>query len=198
MQQTIARLAASRHAFVRSPAPYRCACSSSSELVGGTTDARQPGERDRRATAGSTLRAIPARAASSSPRRARCSRSPATRFRRRSDGDPAFVDGWDVKFTRLLVTVDKITLSENSRHRPGRSVADRQRSSREVDGPWAVDLAHGDPSYLAGKGGPGEQAVPIAALTNQNKNGGAAFATDGTRYAFGFDIVAADDGARRT
>jgi hypothetical protein len=104
--------------------------------------------------------------------------------------DPAFVDGWDVHFSRLLVTIDKIRLSENPDTAPG----DQSKTGKlvaEVDGPWAVDLAHSDPSYLPGKGGPGEQAVPIAALSNQNKNGGAAFATDGTRYAFGFDVVAA-------
>ena len=36
-----------------------------------------------------------------------------------SSGDPCFVDGWDVKFTRLLVTVDKIELSENPDMSPG-------------------------------------------------------------------------------
>ena len=58
-----------------------------------------------------------------------------------------------------------------------------------MDGPWAVDLARSDPSYLPGKGSPGEQAVPIAALSRTN--GGAAFATDGTRYAFSFDLATA-------
>jgi hypothetical protein len=110
------------------------------------------------------------------------------------DGDPAFVDGWDVKFSRLLVTIDKITLSAN----PDLSPGDQSETGdlvAQVDGPWAVDLSHPDPSYLPGKGGPGEQAVPIAALSGQNKNGGAAFATDGTRYAFGFDAVPASASA---
>ncbi len=49
------------------------------------------------------------------------------------------------------------TSSPGISRRPGALVA-------EVDGPWAVDLAHSDPSYLPGKGGPGEEAVPIAAL----------------------------------
>src|SRR5262249_48369680 len=30
-----------------------------------------------------------------------------------SADDPAFVDGWEVKFTRVLVTVDRIKLSDN-------------------------------------------------------------------------------------
>lgn len=112
-----------------------------------------------------------------------------------SDGDPAFVDGWDVKFTRLLTTIDKLTLSENPDFRPG-SQQQTGKLVAQVQGPWAVDLSHADASYLAGKGGAGEQAVPIAALNNQNQNGGDAFATDGTRYAFGFDVIAATSQAQ--
>ena len=107
-----------------------------------------------------------------------------------NSGDPAFVDGWDVKFDRLLVTVDRITLSQNPDLNPG----DESQTGplvAEVDGPWAIDLSHSDPSYLPGKGGGGEEAVPIAALKTQNKNGNAGFATDGTRYAFGFDVIPA-------
>ena len=36
-----------------------------------------------------------------------------------SDNDPAFVDGWQVDFRRLLVTIDKITLSNNPDLMPG-------------------------------------------------------------------------------
>ena len=105
-----------------------------------------------------------------------------------SDDDAAFVDGWEVKFTHLLTTVDKITLSENPDSVPG----DESKTGAPVaqlTGPWAVDLAHGDPSYLPGKGGPGEEAVPFASI-------GKGLATDGTRYAFGFDIITANAGAK--
>jgi len=106
-------------------------------------------------------------------------------------GDPVFVDGWDVHFTRLLVTVDNITVSAN----PDMSTGDQSQTGAavaEVKGPWAIDLSHGDPGYLPGKGGPGEEAVPIAALKGQNLvSGTPGFATDGTRYAFGFDLIAA-------
>jgi hypothetical protein len=112
-------------------------------------------------------------------------------------GDPAFVDGWDAQFTRLLVTVDKIKLSSNPDYSPDQGTLQANSLVAEIDGPWAIDLAHGDPSYLPGKGGPGEEAVPIAALSRQNQPAGntAAFKTDGTRYAFGFDTVAATSAA---
>jgi len=101
-----------------------------------------------------------------------------------NQGDPCFVDGWSVQFTRTLVTIDKIKLSQNPDFNPG-DEAQTGALVAEVDGPWAVDLSHSDPSYLPGKGGGGEEAVPIAALAS------GPFATDGTRYAFGFDLVAA-------
>jgi hypothetical protein len=102
-----------------------------------------------------------------------------------------FVDGWEVKFTELLVTVDRITVSDNPDLDPG----DQSKTGEvvgQVDGPWAIDLHKGGP--LAGKGGTDEQAVKIATLDRQNKHGDAPFAGD-TRYGFGFDIVAADAGA---
>jgi hypothetical protein len=107
--------------------------------------------------------------------------------------DPAFVDGWDVRFTRLLTTIDKIVLADNPDKVPG-DESQTDDVLAEVDGPWAVDLSHADPSYLLGKGGPGEQAVPIAAMSKQNN--GESFKTDGTRYAFGFDVIAATSRAK--
>lgn len=112
-----------------------------------------------------------------------------------SDADAAFVDGWDVHFSHLLTTIDDITLSENPDYQKGSQSSTGKLVAR-VNGPWAVDLSRSDPSYLTGKGGAGEQAVPIAALASQNENGGGAFATDGSRYAFGFDTVAATDEAQ--
>ncbi len=112
-----------------------------------------------------------------------------------SPDDPAFVDGWDVHFDRLLVTLDKITISDNPDSVPG----DESQTGgvvAEADGPWAVDLSHHNVNNLPGKGDPGEEAAPIVALTNQNKNGNAAFETDGTRYAFSFDTVPATANAK--
>ncbi len=107
--------------------------------------------------------------------------------------DAALVDGWEVRFSKLLVTLDHITLSEN----PDRAASDQSLTGKkvaELDGPWAIDLHQGGP--LAGKGGGDEQAFTIATLDNQNLNGGAPFELD-TRYAFGFDIVAATDAATK-
>jgi hypothetical protein len=112
-----------------------------------------------------------------------------------SADDATFVDGWDVRFTHLLATFDKIQLSENPDHDIGSQLATGKLVA-EASGPWAVDLNYADSSYLAGKAGAGEQAVPIAALNAQNRNGGGSFATDGTRYAFGFDVIAATDQAQ--
>ncbi len=82
----------------------------------------------------------------------------------------------------------RVRQDRRCRRIPTRSPSDQSQTGKlvaEVDGPWAIDLHKG--GLAPGKGGGDEQAVPIAVLTNQNKNGGAAFATDGTRYAFGFD-----------
>lgn len=112
-------------------------------------------------------------------------------------GDPAFVDGWEVHFTRLLVTIDNVTLSEGPNVRPGDESCTESTVAR-VSGPWAVDLAHSDPNNLPGKGGPDEQAIPIVALASANYPAGhaAPFDTSGTTsYAFSFDMTTATEGA---
>jgi len=109
-----------------------------------------------------------------------------------SDSDPVFVDGWEVHFTRLLVTIGNVTLSEN----PDLSPGDQSRTGAVVarlDGPWAIDLAHADASNLPGKGDtPGEQAIPFESIAKND-----ALKTEGTRYAFGFDAVAATTSAKQ-
>ncbi|MFI5308931.1 MAG: hypothetical protein ACHQ53_16355, partial [Polyangiales bacterium] len=107
--------------------------------------------------------------------------------------DPDFVDGWQIRFDELLVTLDDITLSEN----PDKSPSDQSKTDKavaRVKGPWAIDLHKGGP--LQGKGGSDEQAVAIAKIEDQNLNGGAPF-DDTRRYAFGFDVVAASDSAKQ-
>lgn len=110
-------------------------------------------------------------------------------FPPKQDGDPAFVDGWQVKFDRVLVTIDKVRISDNPDLYPG----DQARTGpvlASLDGPWAIDLAKRDPSNLQGKGSPGEEAAQFACV-----NPG--LATDGTRFAFGYDVTAASKSAKR-
>jgi hypothetical protein len=105
--------------------------------------------------------------------------------------DPQFYDGWDVAFERVLVTFDDIVLSAN----PDKDSGDQSKTDSvvaSVKGPWAVDLHRDGPGNIDGKS-PGERAIPIAAMARQSN--GSAFATDGTRYAFGFATVAATEQA---
>jgi hypothetical protein len=102
----------------------------------------------------------------------------------------AFVDGWEVRFSHVLVTIGAVRLQAT----PDLVAGDQSKTGglvAELAGPWALDLAISDPSYIAGKGGPGELAVPFASMN------GAELKTDGTRYAFGFDAVRASAAAKR-
>jgi hypothetical protein len=107
--------------------------------------------------------------------------------------EPAFVDGWELRFDKVLVTIDHLTFSES----PDTSPTDQSQTGRRVaqlDGPWAIDLHRGGP--LGGKGGSDEQAYPIAIVERQSLAGDAPF--DSTlRYAFGYDIVPASAAATR-
>jgi hypothetical protein len=97
------------------------------------------------------------------------------------------VDGWNWKIDKYIVVVDHITLWSN----PNLSSSDQSQHGAQVahvDGPFVVDLHKGGP--LDGKGGAGEEALAIAALTSQNDNGGAAF-DPSTTYGFGFSTVQA-------
>ncbi len=105
------------------------------------------------------------------------------------DPNGTFADGWAVTFTHYIATFDKVSLwtdpdmvpTDQSQHGP--LVA-------ELDGPWAVDMHLNGANfpYIDGKE-QGERAIAFATLTNENKNGGAAFPTDGTRLAVGFSAV---------
>ena len=109
------------------------------------------------------------------------------------DGTPVFIDGWEVTFTRVLVTVDNIVLSSD----PDKNPSDQKITGPAVaklTGPWAIDLHKGGP--LVGKGGDSEQAVLLGELDKQNLAENKPF--DPTqRYAFGYDIVAATASAKR-
>jgi hypothetical protein len=97
------------------------------------------------------------------------------------------VDGWNWKIDKYIVVIDHITLWSN----PNMSASDQSQHGApvaHVDGPFVVDLHKGGP--LDGKGGAGEQALAIAAITKQSDSGGAAL-DPSTTYAFGFSTVQA-------
>ncbi|MDP9035005.1 MAG: hypothetical protein M3O50_09365 [Myxococcota bacterium] len=99
--------------------------------------------------------------------------------------DTYMVDGWNFALTEYLTVFDHITLSDN----PNAVPTDQSQHGgvvAHVDGPWVADLHKGGP--LGGKGGAGEQATAIAAVTTMDN--GRAF-DPATAYAFGFSTVAA-------
>jgi len=111
-----------------------------------------------------------------------------------SPDDPAFVDGWEIRFEHLLATVGNVALATD----PDRARGDQSMVGTAVaaaDGPFAVDLAVDGPGNIDAEGDPGARAVPLAMLDRQNHNGNAAFATDGTRYAFSYSLVPATTSA---
>ena len=94
-----------------------------------------------------------------------------------------FVDGWQIRFTKLIAVFDKVTLSEGANNAVDQSQLGKLVA--EINGPWAVDLHKGGP--ITGKEGD-DHAQLIETIQNQNKNGGDAF--DPTKlYAFSFDSV---------
>ncbi|MFO0675409.1 MAG: hypothetical protein U0169_02670 [Polyangiaceae bacterium] len=142
-----------------------------------------------------------------------------------ASGEPAFVDGWEVRYERLLVTVDSITLSENPDTNPG----DQSQTGKVVakaTGPWAIDLTKAgsdDPSTIAvqgmapfhaphldvrhegdqvlatpatGRGSHDDPAVRLVRIAAQNQNADALFDTS-VRYAVGYDVVRATSGATK-
>jgi len=108
-----------------------------------------------------------------------------------NDDPPNFVDGWEVRFKHVIVTVDKIRINED----PDRDPADPTALGpvvASVDGPFAVDATIGGP--ITGKSGePSEKTVEIATIARQAN--GQPF-DPSKRYAFGFDFVAASASAK--
>jgi hypothetical protein len=103
-----------------------------------------------------------------------------------SGSDVTFVDGWELRFTHVLVTVSDVTLSEG----PDRAPADQSQTGAPVAklaGPWAVELAV--PGSVPAAGGEGS-AVPLARFTAKNLQHDEPFASD-ERYAFGYRVVRA-------
>jgi len=111
-----------------------------------------------------------------------------------SDGDPpAFVDGWEVRFEHVIVTVANIHVNadpdkdEGNPRQVGALVA-------SAAGPWAVDATIG--GDVVGKSGSAdEKTIPIAAFAKQDN--GTAFDPESS-YAFSYDLVTASADAKLT
>jgi hypothetical protein len=103
-----------------------------------------------------------------------------------SPDDPIFYDGWEVTFDRLLTTIGNVTFSANPDKNPGDQSQTDAVVATAQGGPWAVDLHRDGPQNIPGKS-PGERAVPFVAISSTEYP----FLTNGTRYAFGYDVVTA-------
>ena len=105
-----------------------------------------------------------------------------------SGSEVTFSDGWELRFTHVMVTLANVTLSDN----PDRSPSNQSETGRMVaraSGPWAVDLhAPGSVPAVGGEG----TATPL--FTFDQTSDGEPFATD-RRYAFGYELVAATNDA---
>ncbi len=102
-----------------------------------------------------------------------------------------FVDGWEVSFDHVLVTVGDVHLYAN----PDTNAQDPTQVGPEVahmDGSWVVNLARaGD---VPGKGGGSETAFTLGTLTNQDN--GQRFDPE-SRYALSFRTLAASASAQK-
>lgn len=108
-----------------------------------------------------------------------------------TDQEVVFKDGWQLEYEHVLVTIDHITLSEN----PDRSPTDPSQTGDPVarlDGPFVVDLAKAGPLDSKEMNG---KAWRLGAIANQNLVTGMPAFSSTTKYAFGFELVAAASGA---
>lgn len=99
-------------------------------------------------------------------------------------GEPVFVDGWEVRFTRILVTVKNVRLNA-----PGASASDPASVGASValnPRAYAVNVQKAGP--VTGASGGEETAIPLFVFTAADSGA----ALDSTvRYAFSYDTVPA-------
>jgi hypothetical protein len=110
-----------------------------------------------------------------------------------TSGAPYFVDGWEVKFEHVLVTVGSVSLNDNPDLNPNDQSATGALVA-EATGPWAIDLAK--PGTLDGKEGNGT-AHELVRLSSQNKKSGSPAFDATSKYALSYSLVAADAKATR-
>ena len=107
-------------------------------------------------------------------------------------GAPYFIDGWELSYEHVLVTVGSVTLSEGPDSNPNdQSITGTVVA--EVLGPFAVDLAKAGPLDSKEMNG---KSIPLGRIANQNrKTASPAFDPTG-KYAFGFSLQVASAGAQ--
>lgn len=103
-----------------------------------------------------------------------------------------FQDGWELSYEHVLVTVGSVSISEGPDTNPNDQSVTGPLVAEAV-GPWAVDLAKAGPLDAKEQNG---KAFPLVRVANQNKKSGAPAFDATSKYAFGFSLVAAVQGAQ--
>lgn len=115
-----------------------------------------------------------------------------TGFPPTSSGEPFFIDGWEITYEHVLVTVGSVSVAEGPETNPNdQSVTGALVA--EALGPWAVDLAKEGALDAKEQNG---KATPLTRLTAQNKKSGSPAFVATERYALSFSLVTAAEGAR--
>lgn len=107
-----------------------------------------------------------------------------------SGSEVTIADGWEIRLSHVLVSVNKVWLAEN----PDRAPSDQSQTGdvvAEETGPWVVDLAkEGDETGAGGEG----TAVLLTTIDSMTGKGDAPLVA-GERYAFSYELAAPADGA---
>lgn len=107
-------------------------------------------------------------------------------------GEPYFLDGWEISYEHVLVTVGNVQVSDGPDTNPNDQSITGPLVAEAV-GPWAIDLAKAGPldsKELNGK------AWALARITQQNKKSGTPAFDATAKYAFGYALLAAVEGAQ--
>ena len=107
-------------------------------------------------------------------------------------GAPYFLDGWELSYEHVLVTVGSVSISDGPDTNPNDQSVTGPLVA-QAEGPWAVDLAKAGPLDSKEQNG---KAWPLARITHQNQKTGAPAFDPTSKYAFGFSLLAAAQGAR--
>ncbi len=108
-----------------------------------------------------------------------------------SSGAPYFLDGWELSYQHVLVTIGTVSVSDNPDLNPNDQAVTGALVA-QADGPWAVDLAQPGPLDAKEQNG---KAFALARIVKQNQKSGAPAFDVSAKYAFGYSLVTAAEGA---